>query len=339
MATGRPITIEFAADVQKFLRDTKKLDVSLEDIEAALKSAAAAADKSGAGIDSSMNRAEGGLRDFAAEAERAARDSGRAFRRMDDDAERAAHGMGDAGREAGSEFRQNLGQAIGSGGSLDEVIGETIGSLVGSVSGPLAGAFVAVGAAGMLAFNSIAERAERVAETTKEMVDTILGLSGRLDDISRKAVFQGWLQNLRDNDKAAEDFAAAIRDGVISSEELRDAVTGVPGAAAAVLEKMKAVNFTTVSAIGGVRAVVSHYQDGVIALEEQQDALGGTKKQLDDLNTVAGTASNYYKTLAAEAKKAREHTEAISRINLDKTMKISIVPADRQSAKWLDRAE
>lgn len=339
MATGRPITIEFAADVQKFLRDAKKLDVSLEDIQTALKSADAAADKSGAGIDSSMNRAEGGLRDFAAEAERAARDSGRAFRRMDDDAERAAHGMGDAGREAGQEFRQNLGQAIGSGGSLDEVVGETIGSLVGSVSGPLAGAFVAVGAAGMLAFNSIRERAERVAETTSELVDVVLGVSGRLDVLGRKAIFEKWLEGLRNNADAAEDFAAAIRDGVITAEELRDAVTGVPGAAEAVRAKMQAVKDETEGAGKFARSIGSAYKDAVAAIDEQSDAIGGTKKQLDDLNTVAGKASNYYKTIAAEAAKAREHTEALSRINLDKTMKISIVPADRQSAKWLNRAE
>ena len=344
MVSGRPITLEFAADVAAFLKDVKKIDVSLEDVEQAFTAVGDDADKAAREIDGSMDKAGRSLRDFAAEADRAARDTSGSFRRMGDDSHRAASSMGDAGREAGNEFRQNLGESIASG-DLSNIVGDTIGGLISSVSGGLAGAFVAVGAAGVLAFNSIRERAERVEAATQRLVDVILGASGSLDELSRKAVFEEWFEGLKENTAAAADFAEAIETGVITAEELRDAVTGVPGAMEEVRGKMAEVTNETKAAGKATGVVTLKWRDGVDALDETNDALGGTIGRVQDLNTIAGQTSNYWKSLADNAALARDRTREIHTLltdiantDLNKTIRIDIDPRDLAAAKFLDRA-
>jgi hypothetical protein len=114
----------------------------------------------------------------------------RDWQRMSDAAKREGHEMsraatttgqdvrrkyGDAGREAGAEFSQNLGQAIESGDAGGVALG-TLGGLAATVgaSGPIGLGLVAVGGIATAVFGTMKKNAEAAATAVQTAFDQII---------------------------------------------------------------------------------------------------------------------------------------------------------------------
>jgi hypothetical protein len=167
---NKPVSIEFIADVAKYLREVKKMEVSTEDVADALVATTNSADD----LERKLSRA---MKDSAKDTEvleRALKDIPKASGHMADDVKRDFDKVGDAGAEAGKEtaqeFKQNLGESLSSG-DLTAILQDTAGGLVSGLSGPLAWAAAALAGVAAIGFSKLQEQAEQAAQ----LADTYLG--------------------------------------------------------------------------------------------------------------------------------------------------------------------
>ena len=181
---NRPVELRFVAEIAQFLRDTKKVQVSTEDIADAL----VAVSNSGEDLERKLARAMRESERDVERLERAVKDIPKAtddmadkadkdFRRFGDDA-------GDAGKDAGRNLAQNLGEGLSSG-DLSDTLQDTLGELVGSISGPV-GAAVAAGAALALAvWNSFSAKSQKMKDQIEEAFNLTDLFTGQMDEIGR----------------------------------------------------------------------------------------------------------------------------------------------------------
>lgn len=170
---ARDVVVRFLSDVNGFLRGT-------DDVADAYRDVARDADRTADAGEDSARRLSRAYERAADKIERDARESARDTRKA----------YGDTGKEAGTEFTQNLGEAVSSG-DLTGVVSGTLGGLAAQfgTAGPLGIAFAGIATAGAFAFTQIQAAAEKAAEAAANAFEDLLSsadkearLRGRLTD-------------------------------------------------------------------------------------------------------------------------------------------------------------
>ena len=230
---SKPIKIEFIAEVSQWLRDVKKVDVSVEDLSDALVATTHSSDD----LEKKLSRA---MKDSAKDTEvleRALKDIPKASDSMADDVKKDFDKVGDeaaeAGKETASEFKQNLGESLASG-DLTTIMQDTLGGLVSSLSGPMALAAAGLAGVAALGFGKLQEQAAQAAQLSETYLDLMrerLGMiGGEIDKAFDTQQMQTFVEENLDffqqiNDELAtaginaNDYATAVFHG---SEELEE---------------------------------------------------------------------------------------------------------------------
>jgi predicted nucleic acid-binding Zn-ribbon protein len=169
---NRPISFEFLADVSNFLRETKKVEVSVDDLADAFVQTTSDSDE----LERKLAQAMRASKQDVDTLERAVKDVGKA---SDTVADSAAHDFSrigdeaaDAGREVGDEFKQNLGESLSSG-DLSGLLSDTLGGLVGSLSGPIGIAAAGVAGAAALVFNAVKQSWEETQQAISDSASSL----------------------------------------------------------------------------------------------------------------------------------------------------------------------
>jgi DNA-binding transcriptional MerR regulator len=214
---SKPIRIEFVAEVAQYLRDTKKLEVSTEDIADALN----ATTKDAQDLERKLGKAMKSAEKDAQSLERVLKELPDATSRFAREADKDLKKFSDDARDAGKDAGQNLGQSLGEGlssGDLGGVLQEVLGETLGEVSGPV-GAAVAVGAGIALAvWNAFAEQSRIEKQKLNEMLDITDELTGSLDRVAQVRLALEELgggdygQGLKDAKKYADALGISISD-------------------------------------------------------------------------------------------------------------------------------
>lgn len=172
---NRPISFEFVAETAQYLRETKNLAVSTEDLAEAL----VAVSDGGDDLERKLSRA---MRDAASDVETLERAVRNIPDATDEAADRAARDfdrLGDeareAGRETGESFRQSLGESLGSGGSLTDAVTDTLGEAVGSLGGAAGIAASALAGGALLIFNQVKKSWEATMQAISEQTESMWG--------------------------------------------------------------------------------------------------------------------------------------------------------------------
>jgi hypothetical protein len=207
---ARGIRIPFIADVSSFIRGTRDVERSLDDVGDSLDEFARDSERA-------TEKAERSFRELQTAARKAGTETGDALR----NGSRA--GMADAGREAGAEFTQNFAEGVKAGdpaGVLVETIANA-GGIFGAAGLAVAGLF-GIGAA-LVA--DVAEQAERLREAGRTAWEALR--DGMLDAAEQKVQLTAALgvdtleealdkvaRLAGDTGLAAADIAAYIANGV-----------------------------------------------------------------------------------------------------------------------------
>jgi hypothetical protein len=170
---SKPIRIEFVAEVAQYLRDTKKLEVSTEDIADALNATTKNADDLERKLGKAMKGAEKDAESLKRVLDDLPESTGKAAKAADDDFRKIGDDAKEAGREAGDEFKQNLGESLASG-DLGDVFADTIGGLISSLKGPLGVAAAAVGGTALIVFNKVKADWDALVGTLEASAQSVL---------------------------------------------------------------------------------------------------------------------------------------------------------------------
>lgn len=156
--SARDVVVRFLSDVNGFLRGT-------DDVAEAYRDVARDADRTADAGEDSARRLARAYERAADKIERDARESARDTRKA----------YGDTGKEAGTEFTQNLGEAVSSG-DISGVVSGTLGGLAAQfgTAGPLGVAFAGIATAGAFAFTQIQAAAEKAAEAAANAFEDLL---------------------------------------------------------------------------------------------------------------------------------------------------------------------
>jgi hypothetical protein len=181
---NKPIRIEFVAEVAQYLRDTKKLEVSTEDIADALNATTKNADDLERKLGRAMKGAEKDTESLKRVLDELPDSTRRAAKAADDDFKK----IGDDAKEVGKDAGRNLGQSLGEGlssGNVSDVLQEVLGETLGDISGP-ASAAIAVGAGIALAvWNAFAEQSRIEKQKLNEILDITDETTGALDRVAQ----------------------------------------------------------------------------------------------------------------------------------------------------------
>ncbi len=237
---SRPIEFRFLSDVADFLRDTKKVEVTVDDLADALN----AVSKDAPDLERKLARAMREAGKDAESLERALKDVGKAAdasgdrfdsiskgaRKAGDSAEKE---MGDGGRRAGESFMSNLGEGVGQGGgSVQDLISGFLGDLVQDASTPMgaaAGLGLGLGAA---VWTYFAAEKESKAKAITAIFETFDQITGEIDEkallltsvmeLGGGNLDQGWLDAAKYaklTGIAIDDIYEAIKGGVNPATE------------------------------------------------------------------------------------------------------------------------
>jgi hypothetical protein len=217
VAKGRPIVVEWAANVRDFLKGTGQVEKSVEDVAKELKDA---------------TKESGRFEDrFTADMRKAERSADRAAKNIEDDFARAPGKLGEFGSEAGDEFMQNLGESVSSG-DVEGLLAGVAGGLVGGLSGPLAFAAGAIGAVAIGVFQKTKEETERLQEEIKERVDTMfsafldgaVNFQGQWDDLQLQERVKDLLDSM--SAEEIEEARSAAETLGVPWETMIEAIAG-----------------------------------------------------------------------------------------------------------------
>jgi hypothetical protein len=223
----KPIKFEFVAEVAQYLRDTKKLAVSTEDIADALLGVTNSSEdlerklsRAMREVDKDVDTLQRSIRDLPKATKKAADAADDDFKRIGDDAR-------EAGREVGDEFRQNLGESLSSG-SMEDLVSDTLGGLVGSMKGPLGLAAAGVAGVGALIFNKLKEDWQATMDAMKSAAQ---GLVDYQIEVGRQMLFNTERQKLmQDLVKQDPELWAKVREQAETlGLTLEDVATGIFG--------------------------------------------------------------------------------------------------------------
>jgi uncharacterized protein with PIN domain len=223
----KPIRFEFVAEVAQYLRDTKKVAVSTEDIADALLSVTNSSEdlerklsRAMREVDKDVDTLQRSIRDLPKATKAAADAADKDFGKIGDDAR-------DAGREVGDEFRQNLGESLSSG-SMEDLVSDTLGGIVGSMKGPLGLAAAGVAGVGALIFNQLKKDWETTATALK---NTAQGLVDMQIEVGRQLLYNTERQQvMSDLVKQDPEFWAKTREVAeqlgLTLQDVGDAILG-----------------------------------------------------------------------------------------------------------------
>jgi hypothetical protein len=284
MARGRPIVIEFAANVRDYLRGTRDVERATQDIADELKDAARQSDKF--------------ERDFTGAMRDASEQAGRTSDRVKDDFGDMPGALGGIGEDAGDELIANLGEAVGSG-DIGGIIEGTLGGIVGGLKGPLGLAAAALAGVAVAGFVKVREEAETLNGWYESWAEGVLGLvqttRDELDAAAVEESYRAWIQEnaslfdelvplIEDAGLNAEAFARKLFEGGAGAQEVLNVLTGIMAAGTTVVEQ------------GG--RLKPDYSDAARAAGDLQTKVLGLVGEQEDANI---TAENYSKLIGEDA--------------------------------------
>lgn len=286
---GRPIIIEFGSKVRDFLRGTKKVERSTEDIADSLKDATKDAEKF--------------EREFTSAMDEAARESKNASRKIEKNFDDTGGQLGDIGSEAGDEFVQNIGEAISSG-DIEGLLQGTLGGLVGGLKGPIAAAAATLGGLAVIAFQQVRAEAEALTAFYESWQEAFVALVKQTaDELTLEEVaaqYQAFLDEnydkiaefgplLDDAQIDAETFWKTLFTGGTAAEELLGYLSGIVDQGYA--EEAKGGEESLIAAkdaaqklIPEVATIVTKQEETTRAAQEYTEALG--KGSVEAANTM-----------------------------------------------------
>jgi hypothetical protein len=360
---AKGIRIDFIANVRDFLRGTDDVTESLEDVSDSLDDLATDADK--AGTKAGANLADG-VTDGAKDADKALGKLEKSFKDALDDVSPRAKAAGDDlgkrvkhGTEEASEgvssFKENtaanLKETAASFGSVEDALGGIQGLAAEALEG-FGPAGVAASAAVALGIGVVSSKLQDIAAKTNEAAVAagewalawrdaenetarVALLAGEFDTVAAKVgdarhAWEVWQKEAKTN---AQVFAAAIDQGVLSTQDLADAFTSLDAgtrieagtkasrALATALEgTAEAWDNTKVStqlAAGSLEQHVTLTQAEADALKAAKTAIDDKVKadkaaqaQLEALAKVSGLTVDAYLAQQEATKKASESQQA-----------------------------
>jgi hypothetical protein len=221
---GKPIKIEFIAEVAQYLRDTKKLEISTEDIADAL----VATSNDAADLERKLGRAIRASERDVESLRRAVGDlprtTARATSDASDDFKKFGKEASESGRDTGRDFASSLGEGLASGDVSDSLTDALAGTL-GNISGPVSAAVAAGAAIALALYNSFAD----TSKTQKEKMAEVFGftdlLTGEVDKLAR---LTAGIAELGGGDEATgwRDAAKYAAELGISAGEVAELVSG-----------------------------------------------------------------------------------------------------------------
>ena len=281
---GRPIVIEFASNVRDYLRGTRDVERSTDDIGESLKDASKDAD-----------RFEREFRDSMRDAERQADKSAR---KIEQDFDRAGTSIGDAGEEISGEFQQNLAEGLSSG-NLQDVAQSTAGGLVSAFKGPVGWAAGAMAGVVALAFQDIAEKAQVWKDALDSMIADMRAerdaITGELSNFDKLQQFN---QFLKDNPEYVKATRMEANLAKVSFDEVAYAIRFGGEEQDRVVAKLH----ETITAAGAVRdeqgKITGNIDGSVIAadrllrkIEDSEQAMSDEEKHARDVGEAIDFAS------------------------------------------------
>jgi hypothetical protein len=271
MARGRPVVIEFAANVRDYLRGTKDVERATEDIADELKEASRDSDKFERDFTSAMRDAE----------KQAARTSDRVetdFRGMSSE-------MGDIGQDAGDELISNLGETVSSG-DIGGLIEGTLGGIVGGLKGPLGLAAAGLAGVAVVAFQKLQEEAEKTAQLVDSRVELMrerLGMvQADIDATFKREQKASWIE---ENLDYLQEMRPLLETAGIDAGEYADAMFEGGDAAQAMLDRIRGIRDTDKERITqGDRTRIIYGEQGQAANDvlTASQALVNSQKEVND---------------------------------------------------------
>lgn len=271
---GRPIVIEFAANVRDFLKGTRDVERATGDIADELKDATRDAERFEREFQQSMRDAE--------------REAGRTSRSVEGDFRDMSGEMGEIGQDAGDEFVSNIGEAVSSG-DIGGLIEGTLGGIVGGLKGPVGLAAGALAGVAVVAFQQVREEAERMAAWSDSWAQGFRDqVAQARDELKQEDIQAGFEQWLADNEESflkiagdleqlgidANDFATALYAGGEPAQQMMDAINSMRDSSTRLEEvggRLKPVYDDTADAAGNIQTEMLNI------LDAQEDTIEDAK--------------------------------------------------------------
>jgi hypothetical protein len=351
---AKPVSISFVAEVAEYLRATKKVEVSTEDIADAL----VAVSKDAKGLERDLNRA---MRDSAKDPERLervvkslgkeiddtgdeAKKAGRKMERAFDDAGDAAAEFGD---ELGNEVRQNLGEGLASG-NIEDVVTDTLGGLLSAMKGPIGWATAGVAGVVLGVWQLWRKQAEeeqaRQEKAYNTYIDRLIKARGRLSEaLSEAAIKDAQVQFISESPEEFHELVSAAKELGISSDLIVRARVGD-------LEAIREVNKQLDDFVYNHEAANDLTNEQWAATRLVADTLGDANKAMQplvqagrDLATMNYSEFIYAMREAAEQSRIAKSNmsdfqDRINSIGMKEiNIRYRVTPADTASALWENR--
>lgn len=326
------VVIQFMADSKRAVSQIRNLGKSLEDMDDDAAKADTSLGKVATEIDQAGDKArasasdwqvaETGLDSVGDEADRtadrlrtAASDMASSIktgaRNVDTEADRMRTSLNETGRETGSEFIQNIGEGIGSGGAnLNDVVSGTLGGLVNMIGtgGPLmtAAGVAALGIGSI--FNSVKQQGEEIAERVQGLIDALEDLGEAGDAAIAEATWDEWLAQAKKSPEHLSKIVDGLDEMGISTNEWKEAMTGNDTIAADIRDKAEDI----ITKLTNQKITTGQLTD------EEQKRLDGAyevRTEIDKQNTVLEDTKDYQSDIerltddtAGKAKEWASHT-------------------------------
>lgn len=279
MARDGSVLVKFLADTLGFRRGT-------DDMARALDDAARTTERD----TEHMARA---FRDAGQKIDRSTKDVGQGTKRN----------MKDAGKEAGGEFIQNMGEGIGSGApNLQDTILGTIGGIAPALGA--AGVGVAIGATAALGIiQGISEQQKKVKQAATDLFDAMR--QGIVDAAAKENLLEQALgvDNMYDAiakaTEQANKLGVPVKDvltylesaGRVSTPQLTAALAAADGQASSIKDKMGRVHKITTEASGAAATLRDEGKFAAKAWEDAATAAAPFTQQMKDAARYAQLAS------------------------------------------------
>jgi hypothetical protein len=281
---GRPVVIAFSAKVRDYLRGTKKVEQSTEDIGDSLQDAAKDSDKFERQFKDAMKDAE--------------RQADRSARKIEDDFDKTPGQLGEIGQDAGQEFTSNIGEAVSSG-DIGGLIEGTLGGIVGGLKGPMGLAAAGLAGVAVLAFQRVQQEAEKVtafveswSEGLKEM---IRATADELDTAVVEEAYRDWIA---DNEELFHQMVPLIEEAGLNAEAFARMLFSGDEGAQEVLSTLRGIRDVDAERITqGDRTRVVYGEQGQAA----NDLLTEVEALVDEQQDAYEAAENYSKLVGEDA--------------------------------------
>jgi hypothetical protein len=277
----RDLVVRFLSDVAGFIKGTDDVADALDDVSRSMDETARDADTSSEKIardyEAAAERMERSTDEFTRDLAASYRTAANRVRTENAKIERDTRDtLGDAGREAGSEFAQNLGESISSGDVAGLASG-TIGGLAASfgATGPIGLALAGLGAAAVGVFTAIRTNAEKAATAAQSAFDLLL------EGASREAVLRARLEDAFGSYEAGFDVLARAAGGSLDRmDELSDAIIDGKQPARETADALR----DAADAVGRINARPGKKPDGGLVVSKQEaDASRTLATELDKI--------------------------------------------------------